>query len=416
MIFDGFSKQLPDIDPEETAEWVDSFDAVLESQGKTRAQFLLLKLLERAREQQVGLPAQVSTPYINTIPPEQEPWFPGDEHIERRIRAFIRWNAAVMVSRANNRAPGIGGHLATFASSASLYEVGFQPHPRGHPPRRGLGQTSLSRVPFHADAIGVPVWEAAEDPESVPGLGTAARKALARFMSTMVRLRERADSGASVGELLDEMLHETGYLEALQAERTIEAQGRMENLEELVQVAREYDANAEQGSVGEFLQQISLLSDADSIRDDEGLVTLMTLHNAKGLEFPIVFIIGMEDGVFPHSRALDEGGGGAPALLRRHHARHARPHAHLRAPPQLVRDELRRPALALHRRDPARADRPGRPPVRSAPAGRRAASPRGRTPRRRPRPHRRHGRGATAPARSSTSATTSSTPPSARAW
>ena len=131
MIFDGFSNQLPDIDPEETDEWVDSFDAVVESQGKTRAQFLLLKLLERAREQQVGLPAQVSTPYINTIPPEQEPWFPGDEHIERRIRAFIRWNAAVMVSRANNRATGIGGHLATFASSASLYEVGFNHFFRG---------------------------------------------------------------------------------------------------------------------------------------------------------------------------------------------------------------------------------------------------------------------------------------------
>jgi pyruvate dehydrogenase E1 component len=125
MIFDGFSKQLPDVDPEETAEWLDSFDAVLEGEGKTRAQFLLMKLLERAREQQVGLPAQVSTPYINTIPSDQEPWFPGDEHIERRIRAFIRWNAAVMVSRANTRASGIGGHLATFASSAALYEVGF---------------------------------------------------------------------------------------------------------------------------------------------------------------------------------------------------------------------------------------------------------------------------------------------------
>src|ERR671929_225698 len=84
-----------------------------------------MKLLERAREQQVGFPATVSTPYVNTIPPDQEPWFPGDEHIERRIRAFIRWNAAVMVTRANTRSEGIGGHLSTFASSASLYEVGF---------------------------------------------------------------------------------------------------------------------------------------------------------------------------------------------------------------------------------------------------------------------------------------------------
>ncbi|HEX2040127.1 MAG TPA: pyruvate dehydrogenase (acetyl-transferring), homodimeric type [Acidimicrobiales bacterium] len=131
MIFDGFSHQLPDIDPQVTTEWIDSFDAVVDAQGKSRARFLLLKLLERALELQVGFPATVSTPYINTIPPEAEPWFPGDEHIERRIRAFIRWNAAVMVTRANTRSEGIGGHLATYASSASLYEVGFNHFFRG---------------------------------------------------------------------------------------------------------------------------------------------------------------------------------------------------------------------------------------------------------------------------------------------
>ena len=174
-------------------------------------------------------------------------------------------------------------------------------------PKRGLGQTSLSRVLSHADTMGVPVWDAAEHPDQVPGLGTAAQKALGRFMSTMVRLRERMESGAPVGDQLDELLRETGYFDALQAERTIEAQGRLENLEELVRVAREYDAMAEQPSVGEFLQQIALIADVDSLRDEEGLVTLMTLHNAKGLEFPIVFMIGLEDGVFPHSRAIDEG-------------------------------------------------------------------------------------------------------------
>src|SRR5207249_796788 len=120
-----FAHQLPDIDPQETTEWLDSFDAVVDARGRGRARFLLMTLLERAREQQVGFPATVSTPYVNTIPPDQEPWFPGDEYIERRIRAFIRWNAAVMVTRANTRAEGIGGHLATYASSASLYEVGF---------------------------------------------------------------------------------------------------------------------------------------------------------------------------------------------------------------------------------------------------------------------------------------------------
>ncbi len=174
-------------------------------------------------------------------------------------------------------------------------------------PKRGLGQTSLSRVLSHADTIGVPVWEAAETPESVPGLGTAAQKALHRFMSTMERLKERVEANTPVGEILQEVLSETGYVEALEAERTIEAQGRIENLQELVQVGREYDTTSEEGSLTQFLEQISLLADADNIRDDEGLVTLMTLHNAKGLEFPIVFIIGMEDGVFPHSRALDEG-------------------------------------------------------------------------------------------------------------
>jgi pyruvate dehydrogenase E1 component len=125
MIIDGFVHQLPDVDPEETQEWLDSLTAIVESQGKTRARFLMSKLLERARELQVGHPATVSTPYVNTIPPEQEPWFPGDEYIERRIRAYIRWNAAVMVVKANKHAEGIGGHLSTYASSASLYEVGF---------------------------------------------------------------------------------------------------------------------------------------------------------------------------------------------------------------------------------------------------------------------------------------------------
>src|SRR4051795_2507311 len=125
MIIDGFVHQLPDVDPEETQEWLDSLSAVVDAQGKTRARFLMSKLLERARELQVGHPATVSTPYVNTIPPEQEPWFPGDEYIERRIRAYIRWNAAVMVVKANKHAEGIGGHLSTYASSASLYEVGF---------------------------------------------------------------------------------------------------------------------------------------------------------------------------------------------------------------------------------------------------------------------------------------------------
>jgi DNA helicase-2/ATP-dependent DNA helicase PcrA len=175
-------------------------------------------------------------------------------------------------------------------------------------PRRGIGQTSLSRVVAQANTTGESVWDTAADPAAVPGLGSAAIKAFDRFMATMRVLRERAEAGATVAELLEEILRETGYTEALQNERTIEAQGRLENLEELVEVAREYDASGEDASLDGFLQQIALLSDADGLRDEEGLATLMTLHTAKGLEFPIVFIIGCEEGVFPHSRALDEGG------------------------------------------------------------------------------------------------------------
>jgi len=174
-------------------------------------------------------------------------------------------------------------------------------------PRRGIGQTSLSRVLAHANTMGLTPWEAASEPSKVPLLGTAAVKAFGRFMSTLERLKERLDGGAKVGDILDEILRETGYMDALEAERTIEAQGRMENLGELVAVGREYDGMNADGSVEEFLQQIALLSEQDKLADDDGLVTLMTLHNAKGLEYPIVFIIGCEDGVFPHSRSIDEG-------------------------------------------------------------------------------------------------------------
>ncbi len=131
MIFDGFARQLPDTDPTETLEWLESLDAVVATHGKARAQLLMSRLLSRAQELQVGLPSLVSSPYINTIPPQQEPWFPGDEDMERRIRAAIRWNAMAMVVRANHKSEGIGGHLASYASSASLIEVGFNHFFRG---------------------------------------------------------------------------------------------------------------------------------------------------------------------------------------------------------------------------------------------------------------------------------------------
>jgi DNA helicase-2/ATP-dependent DNA helicase PcrA len=181
-------------------------------------------------------------------------------------------------------------------------------------PRRGLGQTSVGRVLAYAQTLDVPVWDAAA--EEVPGLGPAAAKALRRFMDTMAELRDTVAQGIPIGELLEAVLARTGYVEALEAERTIEAQGRIENLEQLVEVGREFDASAEPSddTLETFLAQVALVADADSRRDEEGLVTLMTLHNAKGLEYPTVFVVGCEDGVFPHSRALDEG---APEEERR---------------------------------------------------------------------------------------------------
>jgi pyruvate dehydrogenase E1 component len=128
---DDFIHQLHDSDPDETQEWIESLDAVSATQGPTRARFLLAKLIERAHQANLGVPPSITTPYVNTIPPEDEPEFPGDDYLERRIRRFIRWNAAVMVIKANHLEKGIGGHLSTFASSATLYEVGFNHFFRG---------------------------------------------------------------------------------------------------------------------------------------------------------------------------------------------------------------------------------------------------------------------------------------------
>jgi pyruvate dehydrogenase E1 component len=135
VIREGVASYLPDIDPEETAEWLESFDAMLDRSGSSRARYLMLRMLERAGEQRVAIPALTSTDYVNTIPTESEPWFPGDEDVERRYRAWMRWNAAVMVHRAQRPGVGVGGHISTYASSASLYEIGFNHFFRGksHP-------------------------------------------------------------------------------------------------------------------------------------------------------------------------------------------------------------------------------------------------------------------------------------------
>ncbi|BBG00857.1 MULTISPECIES: pyruvate dehydrogenase (acetyl-transferring), homodimeric type [Pseudonocardia] len=135
VIRGGLSAHLPDIDPEETAEWLESFDAVLDNAGRQRARYLMLTMLQRAREKHVGVPSLTTTDYVNTIPTDHEPWFPGDEDVERTYRRWLRWNAAMTVHRAQRPGIGVGGHISSYASSSTLYEVGFNHFFRGkeHP-------------------------------------------------------------------------------------------------------------------------------------------------------------------------------------------------------------------------------------------------------------------------------------------
>lgn len=135
MIRDGVASYLNDADPEETREWMESLDGMLEGSSPDRARFLMLRLLERASARRVPLPPMTSTDFVNTIPTTMEPEFPGDEEIEKRYRRWIRWNAAIMVHRAQRPGIGVGGHISTYAGAAPLYEVGFNHFFRGkdHP-------------------------------------------------------------------------------------------------------------------------------------------------------------------------------------------------------------------------------------------------------------------------------------------
>ena len=175
-------------------------------------------------------------------------------------------------------------------------------------PRRGIGDTSIQRLVARADALGTSLFEAMADPDAA-GIGTAGVKAVRAFHTMMQSLRASAQE-LDAAELLQAVLERSGTLEALEAERTIEARGRIENLEELVGVAQEYvqraRENGEETSLAGFLQGVSLVSDQDTIAEEQSLVTLMTIHNAKGLEFRAVFLIGMEEGIFPHSRSIED--------------------------------------------------------------------------------------------------------------
>jgi hypothetical protein len=173
-------------------------------------------------------------------------------------------------------------------------------------PRRGIGDTSIARLVTHAEAMGKTLFRSMADPEAA-AVSPASCRAIRAFHATMESLMALSQE-LHVDELLERVLDKTGTIDALEAERTIEARGRLENLQELVGVAREYRQQAEEATLAGFLQDISLVSDQDTISDDRGLVTLMTLHNAKGLEFRVVFMIGMEEGVFPHVRSIEEQG------------------------------------------------------------------------------------------------------------
>jgi DNA helicase-2/ATP-dependent DNA helicase PcrA len=174
-------------------------------------------------------------------------------------------------------------------------------------PRRGVGDTSLARLRALADGEGISLWEAVGRAEEA-GLATASLKAVQGWRSLLQSLMAQAQD-LSTSALLERVIERTGYPEFLLATLPKwEAEGKIENLEELVGVAREYESTATEPSLSSFLQEISLYSDQDALRDGEGggQVTLMTLHNAKGLEYRVVFMLGLEEGIFPHSRSIEE--------------------------------------------------------------------------------------------------------------
>jgi DNA helicase-2/ATP-dependent DNA helicase PcrA len=173
-------------------------------------------------------------------------------------------------------------------------------------PRRGIGDATLNRLRAYADGHGMSLFESLAYPEEA-GIGAAPLKNVSALRTLLISLQAAAQD-LPVPELIEAVLERSGYGEALEAERTIEAQGRLENLHELVGVGREYLQQGQEPTLSGFLQEISLYSDQDAIRGEQSLVTLMTIHNAKGLEFKAVFVLGMEEGIFPHMRSIEEQG------------------------------------------------------------------------------------------------------------
>lgn len=172
-------------------------------------------------------------------------------------------------------------------------------------PKRGFGATSLTKLENFALEQGLSLYQALQRAGDIPELGAKAVGTLREFAVLLAGLAERAKR-LPVAELATAVLKETGYEAELVAERSVEAEARLENLEEFVNTAAEFDSRNDEPSLGVFLEQVALLSDADTYNPGAGGVTLMTLHAAKGLEFPVVFLVGLEEGTFPHSRATLE--------------------------------------------------------------------------------------------------------------
>ena len=172
-------------------------------------------------------------------------------------------------------------------------------------PRRGIGDASVGKLSGFATENGISMFDTMLQADSVPDLSARAAKLFSQFVGWVEDIRSRKDE-LSVTKLSREILNRSGYLSELEAEQTIEAQTRIENLKEFLTVTAEYDKEAAEPSLEEFLAGVSLVADVDSFDDKSEAVVLMTMHSAKGLEFPVVFIIGMEEGIFPHSRSLDD--------------------------------------------------------------------------------------------------------------
>ncbi|HEY1820339.1 MAG TPA: DNA helicase PcrA [Trebonia sp.] len=176
-------------------------------------------------------------------------------------------------------------------------------------PKRGIGERAEEYVASYAQRERITFAEALRTPADVPGLATRSASAIAGFNALMDELREQAATGGPVAELVEAVLDKTGLQAALENSEDLQDATRVENLQEMVSVAREFDGTTPDGTLADFLERVALVADADQIPDGEdrgGMVTLMTLHTAKGLEFPVVFLTGMEEEVFPHARALTD--------------------------------------------------------------------------------------------------------------